>query len=124
MLAGLSPVVPIKVGRCIKNATKQFSVSSVIKYFAGSSSEHICCVYSSMHICWPLHFSCGATESIAQRAEVFPAERTMGSGAVEIRRFHFCCNKERGGGLSALPHLGPPLQILISIFPLFSVVTL
>lgn len=34
----------------------------------------------------------------------FPAERTMGSGAAEIRRFHFSCNwekKERwGGGLT------------------------
>lgn len=39
-------------------------------------------------------------------------------GAAEIKRFYFCCNWEKGAPSAS--HMGPLLQIPISIFPLYS----
>lgn len=44
------------------------------------------------------------------------------AGAAEIKRFYFCCNWEKGA--PSVSHLGLLLQILISIFPLFSLLAL
>lgn len=74
------------------------AVPSVFKYFAGSSRKHICCVYSSAHICWPLHFSCGATASIAQRVEVSRLREQWEQGRRRSHAFISVVTRKRGVG--------------------------
>ena len=106
----------IKVGRCIKML--QISSASLVisKYFAGC--KYICSADLSAHICWAPQFHSATMSSEGGSLQ----QITIEAGAAEIKRFYFCCNWEKGAPSVSL--LGLLLQILISIFPLFSLTAL